>query len=123
MFEELSKMKVGACLGFRGMLVESQGSKQDIEMLIKVNSGCEIKIYGDCPADTYPLAKKAHSNEVIYIHIYVYIYIVPKRECAFKIKDSDLCFSNAYKKCPYILHALFFQHKGIFEHPHSHTFI
>ncbi len=66
MFEALSKMKVGACLGFKGELVKSEGNKQAIEMLIKEATKCEIKIIGDCPADTYPLSKKTHSNEVKY---------------------------------------------------------
>lgn len=63
-YKELEKMRAGCSLGFKGKIVKSPGSKQSVEMLIKDEPESLIKIYGDCPGDKYPLAKKEHSMEV-----------------------------------------------------------
>ena len=64
-YKELEKMRAGCSLGFKGKIVKSPGMNQSIEMLIKNNPESLIKIYGDCPADKYPLAKKEHSLEFL----------------------------------------------------------
>ena len=43
-----------------GPLVTSQGGKQAVEV-----AATSLKIVGDCPGDTYPLAKKRHSLEYL----------------------------------------------------------
>jgi tyrosyl-tRNA synthetase len=63
-YAELEKLRSGCSLGFKGKIVKSIGSKQLIEMQVKNMSENYIKIYGDCPADQYPLAKKEHTVEV-----------------------------------------------------------
>ena len=59
-FEEslLRDISTGACIAVKGMLVESHGEGQQIE----VNAG-EITLYGKADAETYPLQKKGHSME------------------------------------------------------------
>ncbi|MDR3734820.1 MAG: OB-fold nucleic acid binding domain-containing protein [Acidobacteriaceae bacterium] len=63
-YAELEKMRVGASMGFRGKLVKSPGAKQPVELQVKNLPEHQIRIFGDCPAELYPLAKKEHSVEV-----------------------------------------------------------
>jgi lysyl-tRNA synthetase class II len=63
-YAELEKMRAGCSLGFMGKVVKSPGSKQSIEMQVQADPAHYAKIYGDCPADSYPLAKKEHTVEV-----------------------------------------------------------
>lgn len=63
-FGELEKMKVGCCLGFKGLIVQSPGAKQTIEMQVKNDPNHIAKIFGECPAEEYPLSKKEHTVEV-----------------------------------------------------------
>lgn len=56
----VSQLSTGASLCVIGELVESPGHKQKWEIKAK-----EIKIFGTCPADTYPLQKKRHSFEFL----------------------------------------------------------
>lgn len=65
-YTELEKLRSGCSLGFKGKIIKSIGDKQAIEMQIENNPEHKVKIYGDCPADQYPLAKKEHSYEVFY---------------------------------------------------------
>ena len=58
--ELLAKLSTGASVAVMGTLVKSVGSKQPLE--IKVS---EIKIFGTCPAEEYPLQKKRHSFEFL----------------------------------------------------------
>ncbi len=54
------KINTGASVRVEGSLVASQGSGQSVEVTAK-----EIHLYGDAPADSYPLQKKRHSFEFL----------------------------------------------------------
>ena len=54
----LSKVTTGACIGVKGMLVESVGGGQTTEI-----QATEIEIYGECDPMRYPLQKKDTSFE------------------------------------------------------------
>ncbi|HLP72786.1 MAG TPA: asparagine--tRNA ligase [Bacteroidales bacterium] len=56
----LKNVNTGACLSVKGMLVESPGKGQNVEI-----QATEIEIYGTCDPDTYPLQKKGHSMEFL----------------------------------------------------------
>ena len=56
----LKKVTTGACLRVNGLLVESMGKGQSVE--IQAN---EIEVYGEADVDTYPLQKKGHSLEFL----------------------------------------------------------
>ena len=56
----LKKVTTGACLGVNGLLVESMGKGQSVE--IQAN---EIEVYGEADVETYPLQKKGHSLEFL----------------------------------------------------------
>jgi len=58
--EELDKVTTGAAVQATGRLVKSQGGKQAVELAVS-----DLKVVGECPADTYPLAKKRHSLEYL----------------------------------------------------------
>ncbi|MCQ2202965.1 MAG: asparagine--tRNA ligase [Bacteroidales bacterium] len=58
--ELLKRITTGACLSVTGLLVESQGGQQSVEIQAK-----EIEILGDCDAQTYPLQKKGASWEFL----------------------------------------------------------
>jgi len=59
--EELLKpVSTGACLNVNGILVESQGKGQTVEIQVK-----EIEIYGTADPTVYPLQKKGHSMEFL----------------------------------------------------------
>ena len=63
--EELKSITTGACISVVGVLVESQGGGQAVEVQAK-----EIEIYGLCPTD-YPMQKKGQSFEYMrqYAHM------------------------------------------------------
>ena len=56
----LKKVTTGACLRVNGLLVESMGKGQNVE--IQAN---EIEVYGEADVETYPLQKKGHSLEFL----------------------------------------------------------
>lgn len=58
--KELSKVSTGCAVVVEGPLVKSQGGNQAVEV-----SATKLKVVGDCPGDTYPLAKKRHSLEYL----------------------------------------------------------
>lgn len=58
--EALDKSNTGAALAISGMLVDSPAGGQKFEL--KAES---ITVIGECPADSYPLQKKAHSLEFL----------------------------------------------------------
>ncbi len=58
--DTLKRITTGACLSVVGLLVESQGGQQSVEVQAK-----EIEILGDCDAATYPLQKKGASWEFL----------------------------------------------------------
>lgn len=58
--EQLKRITTGACLRIEGLLVESAGSGQRVEVQAK-----EIEIYGEADPETYPLQKKGHTLEFL----------------------------------------------------------
>ncbi len=56
----LKDITTGACIGVEGILAESQGQGQSVEIQAK-----RIEIYGKCDAEAYPLQKKGHSMEFL----------------------------------------------------------
>jgi asparaginyl-tRNA synthetase len=59
--EELLKpVTTGACIAVKGVLVESRGQGQSVEI-----QGKEIEVYGTADPESYPLQKKGHSLEFL----------------------------------------------------------
>ena len=58
--EILAKLTTGAGVEVDGMLVESPGQNQAVELRASA-----IRILGEAPADSYPLQKKRHSFEFL----------------------------------------------------------
>ena len=58
--EKLKKINTGACLNIEGILKNSQGSEQNLEILAE-----KIIILGEADADEYPLQPKKHSLEFL----------------------------------------------------------
>ncbi len=58
--ETLKPVTTGACLSVNGILVESPGQGQQVEIQAK-----EIIIFGSADPETYPLQKKGHSLEFL----------------------------------------------------------
>ncbi|HDP74966.1 MAG TPA: asparagine--tRNA ligase [Bacteroidales bacterium] len=58
--EQLKGVTTGACIAVRGLLVESPGSGQRVE--IQANY---LELLGEADATTYPLQKKGHSMEFL----------------------------------------------------------
>ena len=58
--ELLKNITTGACIAVKGMLVESMGKGQSVEI-----QASEIEIYGTADVETYPLQKKGHSMEFL----------------------------------------------------------
>ena len=58
--EYLKPVTTGACISVNGILVESQGKDQSVEI-----QATEVEIYGTADPQTYPLQKKGHSVEFL----------------------------------------------------------
>ncbi len=58
--ETLKPVTTGACLRVTGLLVESQGSGQPVEI-----QAAEIEVYGSADSESYPLQKKGHTLEFL----------------------------------------------------------
>lgn len=58
--EFLKPITTGACINVNGILVESQGKGQTVEI-----QATEVEIYGGADPTTYPLQKKGHSLEFL----------------------------------------------------------
>jgi len=56
---EINKLTTGCSVEVNGLIVPSQG-KQDFEVAAQ-----SLRITGECPGETYPLAKKRHSLEYL----------------------------------------------------------
>lgn len=56
----LKKVSTGACLSATGELVESQGSGQSVELLVKT-----LEVLGEADPEKYPLQPKKHSLEYL----------------------------------------------------------
>lgn len=57
---QIDQLTTGCCISIEGTLVESPGHKQKWEL-----QASKIHLYGNCPADSYPLQKKRHSFEFL----------------------------------------------------------
>ena len=58
--ELLKRITTGACICARGVLVESVGSGQRVEVQAR-----ELEVYGEADPETYPLQKKGHTLEFL----------------------------------------------------------
>ena len=58
--DTIKKITTGACLAVSGVVVESQGKGQSLEMQAE-----EIHIYGEADPEEYPLQKKGHTLEFL----------------------------------------------------------
>lgn len=58
--EFLKPITTGACISVNGILVESQGKGQSVEI-----QATEVEIYGEADPNVYPLQKKGHSLEFL----------------------------------------------------------
>lgn len=58
--EQLKPLTTGSAMCVKGLLVESQGKGQSIEIQAR-----ELEIYGTADPETYPLQKKGHSLEFL----------------------------------------------------------
>ncbi len=67
--EQLKSITTGACISVDGVIVESQGAGQTVEV-----QGKSIEIYGLCPSD-YPMQKKGQSFE--YMRKYAHLSTLP----------------------------------------------
>lgn len=59
-YSEVTKLTTGAAVDIEGIVVESTGKGQKVELKAQ-----KVTLVGDCPADTYPLQKKRHSQEFL----------------------------------------------------------
>lgn len=59
-FSQIEQFTTGAAVEIVGEIVESLGKGQKYEV-----KASELKLVGGCPADTYPLQKKRHSQEFL----------------------------------------------------------
>ena len=57
---ELKRISTGAAVSFNGIITESTGSGQKVELHAK-----EMEILGDCDADKYPIQAKKHTLEFL----------------------------------------------------------
>lgn len=65
-FPEFSRISgTGFSASCKGLLIESPGDKQPVEMQITSLTEHDFKIIGDCDQNSYPLAKKNHSLEYL----------------------------------------------------------
>ncbi len=58
--EVITHISTGASVTFTGILVESPGKNQKVELQAE-----DVILHGEAPADTYPLQKKRHSLEFL----------------------------------------------------------
>ena len=59
-YGEVQQLTTGAAVEVLGTLVQSQGKGQSVEIQAQ-----SLKLVGACPADTYPLQKKRHTQEFL----------------------------------------------------------
>lgn len=59
-YDQVQALTTGAAVEVVGTVVKSQGKGQSFELLAS-----EVQLVGACPADTYPLQKKRHSQEFL----------------------------------------------------------
>lgn len=65
-FDKIAKATVGTSFKAKGKLIRSPAKGQPFEMQIcEPSAGHAIRVLGECPGETYPLAKKRHTNEYL----------------------------------------------------------
>lgn len=64
-FDKVSKTTTGASFKMKGKLIRSPAKGQLVELQVCCPERHSVKILGDCPGDSYPLAKKKHSVEFL----------------------------------------------------------
>ncbi|MBK9338914.1 MAG: asparagine--tRNA ligase [Lewinellaceae bacterium] len=62
----VERIRFGAAIGARGLLVESQGKGQRVEL-----KAAEITVYGDCDPEQFPLQPKKQSLEFLREHAHL----------------------------------------------------
>ena len=58
-FEKITELHIGSSIKVLGIVIKSEGSKQEFEIKVK-----EIELIGDCP-EYYPIQPKRHSMEFL----------------------------------------------------------
>jgi asparaginyl-tRNA synthetase len=58
--EQLDSITTGSCIAVSGILVQSQGKEQSVEIQAR-----EIEVYGTADSEKYPLQKKGHTLEFL----------------------------------------------------------
>merc|ERR1712232_1282517 len=58
--KEIGRLTTGCSVHVTGPLVKSQGGKQTVEV-----AATRLRVVGECPGETYPLAKKRHTLEYL----------------------------------------------------------
>lgn len=64
-FDQISKANVGTSFKIMGKLIRSPAKGQSFELQVCQADTHAVKIIGECPGDSYPLAKKKHSVEYL----------------------------------------------------------
>lgn len=64
-FAQVFKSTVGMSFKIKGKLIKSPAKGQNVELQVCHPESHAIKIIGDCPGDSYPLAKKRHTVEYL----------------------------------------------------------
>lgn len=64
-FAEVSHQATGASFKAVGKLIRSPAKGQLVELQVCCPINHKIKVIGECPGDSYYLAKKKHSNEYL----------------------------------------------------------
>jgi len=64
-FAAISKATTGASFKMVGKLIRSPAKGQLVELQVCSPKDHYIKLIGECPGDSFPLAKKKHSNEYL----------------------------------------------------------
>ncbi|CAG9328331.1 unnamed protein product [Blepharisma stoltei] len=65
-FPDFSNLKgTGISVSCKGLLVESPGGEQSVEMQVQDPSQHEFKIIGDCDQTAFPISKKNHTPEFL----------------------------------------------------------
>ncbi|RYH06362.1 asparagine--tRNA ligase [archaeon] len=59
-YSEVGRLTTGSAVDIEGTIVESVGKGQKVELKAQI-----VTLVGGCPADTYPLQKKRHSQEFL----------------------------------------------------------
>ena len=64
-FAQVSHATVGTSFKIKGKLIKSPAKGQLVELQVCQADTHAVKIIGDCPGDSYPLAKKKHTVEYL----------------------------------------------------------